>query len=262
MVVVVASDQHLGYAHSNVQAFSAFLDDLAGRSDVDAFVVLGDFVDMWRRDVSGLFFEFNEILEKILLLKARMKVYCVAGNHDFHMLKLTDPGYPLQPQRQLELPGDGVTYVFKHGWEFDPEQREPIMELLCYNMSDEAGTVRSDVWANLTKLDDVVKSFQDLVDKHHGQEQYIQHLMTPPNLRLSGAFSIVENNAISSVQQGQILVFGHTHRPFVNGSMNVANTGSWVSDETVTNTYVELEGTRVRVMSQGVGDITQQVLRT
>jgi len=261
MVIVVASDQHLGYTNSNAGAFSSFLDDLSRRSDVDTLVILGDFVDMWRRDVSGLFLEFNDILEKVLTLKKQMKVYCVAGNHDFHLLKLTEAGYPLTFLRELTLQGDGVTYVLKHGWEFDPDQREPIMELLCYNLSDESGNVRSDVWENLTKVGGVVKSLQDLVDKHLGQDKYIQHLMAPPNVRLSGTYSDVENKAISSVLPGQILVFGHTHHPFLSKSKNVANSGSWVSDETVTNTYVELEGTDVRIMSQGVGDITEQVTR-
>lgn len=35
------------------------------------------------------------------------------------------------------------------------------------------------------------------------------------------------------------LVFGHTHRPFVDGS--VANTGSWVSNAQVRNTYLKIE---------------------
>jgi UDP-2,3-diacylglucosamine pyrophosphatase LpxH len=262
MVIVVASDQHLGYANSNAATFSSFLDDLAGRSDVEAFVILGDWVDMWRRDVSGLFLQFNDILEKVLLLNKRIKVYCVAGNHDFHLLKLTDPGYPLTFTKDLTLQGNGVTYVLKHGWEFDLDQREPIMELLCYNFSDESGVVRSDVWDNLTRLGGDVDSFKELIDKHLGKDQYIQHLMSPPNARFSGDYSDVEGRAISSVQPGKILVFGHTHRPFVNKEMNVANSGSWVSDEVVTNTYVELDGTEVRIMRQGVGDITQQVMRT
>jgi UDP-2,3-diacylglucosamine pyrophosphatase LpxH len=252
----------LGYANSNADHFRDFLDELSKRSDVDTFVILGDFVDMWRRDVSGLFLEFNDILERVLELKQKMKVYCVAGNHDFHLLKLASDQYPLQFQRDLTLQGDGVTYVLKHGWEFDPEQREPIMELLCYNLSDDSGRVRSDVWDTLKRAGgDILDSVSDLVDLHQGGDHYIQHLMTPPGVRLSTSYSEVENRALSSAGPGQILIFGHTHRPFLSASKRVANSGSWVSDESLTDTYVEIEGAEIRIMRYGVGEITQQVLR-
>jgi UDP-2,3-diacylglucosamine pyrophosphatase LpxH len=261
--MVVASDQHLGYANSNSQDFESFLDELSQRSDVDTFVILGDFVDMWRRDVSGVFLENNQILEKVLALKQKMKVYCVAGNHDFHLLNLLDHNYSLQFQKELTLPGNGVTYVLKHGWEFDFEQRESIMELLCYNMSDDAGRTRSDVWDGVRNLGgEVMNSLQDLIDLHQGQDQYIQHLLTPPHVRLASTYSDVENRALASVAAGQLLIFGHTHRPFLNASKNVANSGSWVSDENVTNTYVEIDGTQIHIMRQGVGDITQQLSRS
>ncbi len=259
--IVVASDQHLGYANSNVDVFREFLDVLAQRDDVDTFVVLGDFVDMWRRDISGLFLEFNDILRKLLALQQKMKIVCVAGNHDFHLLNLTDSRYPLKFEKDTTIQGDGVEYVLKHGWEFDPEQHEPIMELLCHNLSDEQGRLRSDVWAELTRIGgsalDSVKDLLNLPDR----DERLQHLMSPPEVRLAGAFSAVENNAISSVGPDQILVFGHTHHPFVNAAKNVANSGSWVSDATTTNTYVELDGRQVRIMRQGTGDITSQVLR-
>lgn len=261
MTIVVASDQHLGYAHSNVGSFRAFLDGLAQRDDVDTLVVLGDFVDMWRRDVSGLFLEFNDVVEKVLELQRKMKVVCVAGNHDFHLLQLTDPGYPLKFTRDATIEGDGVEYVLKHGWEFDPEQKEPIMELLCHNLSDDQGRLRSDVWDELNKIGGgVLDSVRDLVNLPDRDDR-LQHLMAPPEVRLAGEYSVVEDSAISSVGPDQILVFGHTHHPFLSATKNVANSGSWISDETTTNTYVELDGRQVRIMQQGSGDITSQVQR-
>jgi len=263
LTIVVASDQHLGYANSNVDRFRDFLDLLSHRDDVDTLVILGDFVDMWRRDVSGLFLEFNDILERVLALEQKMKVRCVAGNHDFHLLKLVLPVYPLSFQRDLTLQGDGISYVFKHGWEFDHMQREEIMELLCFNLSDEAGNVRSGIWNSLSKLGGTaLEAVQDLVELHGGGDQYIRHLMTPPAARLSSSYSDIEGRALAYVQPGQILVFGHTHRPFLSASKNVANSGSWVSDEKVTNTYVELDGADVRIMQQGEGEITSEVLRS
>ena len=95
---------------------------------------------MWRRDISGLFLENHQILQSLLTLKQKKPVYYVAGNHDYHLLKLVDHRYPLEFEKDLTLPGNGVTYVFKHGYEFDSEQWPPLMELLCDNTSDEART--------------------------------------------------------------------------------------------------------------------------
>jgi UDP-2,3-diacylglucosamine pyrophosphatase LpxH len=74
MAIIVTSDQHLGYTNSNVDVFSEFLSYVSTRDDVTDFVLLGDFVDMWRRDVSGLFLEQHEIMEKVLGLKMKFIV--------------------------------------------------------------------------------------------------------------------------------------------------------------------------------------------
>ena len=82
----------------------------------------------------------------------------------------------------------------------------------------------------------------------------------------SGAtFGEVEKKAAQSVQKGQLLVFGHTHRPFVSPTQNLVNTGSWVNDEETYNTYVELDGKNMRLMRFNQGsassDITQKMTR-
>jgi predicted phosphodiesterase len=41
------------------------------------------------------------------------------------------------------------------------------------------------------------------------------------------------------------LIFGHTHRPFVDE--HVANTGSWVSDSQVQNTYLIVDEGKMRL---------------
>ncbi len=262
MVIVVASDQHLGYANSNVKEFESFLDGLAGRSDVTDLVILGDFVDMWRRDVSGLFLEYHSIVEKVLALQQKMRVRCVAGNHDYHLLKLQDHGYPLIFEPFATIQGENFTYVLRHGWEFDLAQQKPVMELLCDNMSDEGGKIRSDFWDALRSLGkDIWGSITDLSDFHGGRDKYIAHLLTPPKERLLPYIGDVEKRALASVGSGEILIFGHTHRPFVNSDKNVANSGSWVSDEDITNTYVELEGKEIHLMQYGKGEITDAVTR-
>ncbi len=86
MVILAVSDIHLGYSQSNVDEFDAFLQTTIDRTDVDILVILGDFIDMWRRDISGLFLENHQILQSLLTLQQKKTVYYVAGNHDYHLV--------------------------------------------------------------------------------------------------------------------------------------------------------------------------------
>src|SRR5215208_4583932 len=102
--IILASDQHLGYEHSNVTDFENFLDYISHkRSDVGSLVLLGDTIDMWRRDVSGLFMIFSDIVDKLLDLQNSKKIdiHIVAGNHDYHLLKLNGPEYKFRFHKQL-----------------------------------------------------------------------------------------------------------------------------------------------------------------
>jgi predicted phosphodiesterase len=211
--------------------------------------------------------EFNDILEEVLGLKSKMNVYCVAGNHDYHLLNLTSAGssfskeYPLQFLPSLDLPKDNPKYLFRHGWEFDPAQHPSIMEILCYNLSNEEGKIRSDIWDVLTKSikSDVVDKVKGILDGFEGKEKYLSSILSPPSERLKSNLGLVEHAACSSPREpGQILIFGHTHRPFVNTANDVVNAGSWVADAQITNTYVELDGNNVRLMQYGAGEITKR----
>jgi UDP-2,3-diacylglucosamine pyrophosphatase LpxH len=260
----------LGYTKSNSEEFSDFLDSISKRTDVTDFVLLGDFIDMWRRDASGLFLEFNEILQKVLELKTKMNVYCIAGNHDYHLLNLSNADnpfkkyYPLEFLPKLDLPKDNPQYLFRHGWEFDSAQQPPIMEILCYNFSDEAGKIRSDIWDVLTGTiaKDTIGKVKEIIEHFEGRDKYIEALMQPPKERLKSELSIVEHKACTEEKKpGQILVFGHTHRPFVNTDNNVVNAGSWVSDADITNTFVELEGNKIRLQQYDKGKVTEITTR-
>ena len=69
--VVVTSDHHLGYANADKAAFNAFLDNLTQEDDLTHMVLLGDVVDMWRRDASGVFLEGHDTIGKILALQSK-----------------------------------------------------------------------------------------------------------------------------------------------------------------------------------------------
>jgi UDP-2,3-diacylglucosamine pyrophosphatase LpxH len=242
--VLVASDQHLGYVNSEVDCFNAFLDFVSKRSDIGQLVILGDWVDMWRRDVSGLYLEFRVSIESLLAMSKSIKVIVVAGNHDYHELDLIGSTYGFQFLQNYSFVSGNTTYVFKHGWEFDYAQQPPVMELLCHNLSNTEGADLSDIYSHLTNLK---TDLEDLFEFHGGPQGYVKHLMTPPEQRLQPYLGDVEKRAFSSISPGQKLIFGHTHRPFVSSDGNVANSGSWVTDAAVHNTYVELDGQTMKL---------------
>jgi UDP-2,3-diacylglucosamine pyrophosphatase LpxH len=248
--VIIASDQHLGYQNSDKASFKQFLNQLQDDATVTDFVLLGDVVDMWRRDASGVYLENKDILESVTMLQQKMNIYYVAGNHDFHVLRLQDHGYPFTFLENLTIPDGNWTYIFKHGWEFDLEQQPPLMEALCRVMSDEAGNFESGTWATLTRDWSDLKYwlFSTILrfEKEKIREK-AEHLQINPEKRLQNTIGPIEKRACASVQPGQILVFGHTHRPFVNKRENVVNSGSWVTDALIHNTYVELEDGKPRL---------------
>jgi UDP-2,3-diacylglucosamine pyrophosphatase LpxH len=250
-------------------AFNQFLDQLQEDNELTDLVLLGDVVDMWRRDSSGVFLENKETVNRIFALGKRkdLSIHYVAGNHDFHVLKLQDFAYPFNFVKALRLEDRDCDYVYEfvHGYEFDSLQQEPIMESLCHVMSDGTGNFESDVWGALTA------SWSDLefilaVLLHNKKNKLrgdVQNLQTKPEERLKATVSEVEKRACQHakiLQPNGILVFGHTHKPFVNATETVVNTGSWVTDAAYAhNTYVELSGGKPRLFVFGGQEITQKI---
>jgi UDP-2,3-diacylglucosamine pyrophosphatase LpxH len=263
---IVVSDVHLGSENSDKSAFNAFLSSLRDEHEVTDLVLLGDIVDMWRRDASGVFLENMDTVEIIRDLQNKLKVHCVAGNHDYHLLRLKNRApyyhYPFEFKETLEL-GDGDrTYRFMHGYEFEYGNElnfmRPIMEILCHVMSDSEGVTEDELWVHLArKLSDLEYSVLTHPLKKESLAMKARSLKDRPEIRLKEKLEHVERRAYGEVlgKSGQLLIFGHTHHPFINQGENLVNTGSWVKDATPHNTYVELEGGRPRLFVFGGEEI-------
>ena len=272
--IIVTSDQHLGYEHSNVSDFKNFLNYISSRrSDVGTLILLGDFVDMWRRDASGLFLIFSDIIDKLIDLQNsnKINVYIIAGNHDYHLLKLQGHDYKFEFYKQLSNESSSIKvtgttkYSFKHGWEFDLAQNPLVMEAMCHNMSDGAGRARSSVYNALQiGWDQFDKILKGIINYHNGKNGYVENLMLPPEERLKPYIGDVERTAYAAVQKDEILVFGHTHRPFASTDGKLVNSGSWVDTADVHNTFVEIEPENASVKlfqfknEQTIKDITNK----
>ena len=116
MKIIVVSDVHLGSDKSNKAAFNAFLASLHDDDKLTDLVLMGDIVDMWRRDASGVFLENMDTVSILKDLKKRISVHWLAGNHDFHLLKLKNRaphyGHPFEFHKTLELVEGDHTYRF------------------------------------------------------------------------------------------------------------------------------------------------------
>ena len=134
--LIIVSDIHLGYKNADKDSFNRFLDSLQSDTETTDLVLLGDIVDMWRRDASGVFLENWDIVQKIISLKQKMRVHYVAGNHDYHVLNIKGHSYPFSFTRNLKFTDGDHTYRICHGYEFDPQQKTALMEALCHVMYD------------------------------------------------------------------------------------------------------------------------------
>jgi UDP-2,3-diacylglucosamine pyrophosphatase LpxH len=259
MVIVATSDQHLGSDTSNKPSFEKFLDQIRADSTVTDFVLLGDVVDMWRRDASGVFLENRTTFDLIASLTENVKVHYVYGNHDYHLRYLQDHSYPFKFKDRLTLSEDGRNYRFVHGYQFDSLQLDKVSDVLCRVMSDDLGDIESVVWAMLTRdLSDLEYFSYPISEKREILEK-VEEILQKPEKRFAITSGAIMKEACSKVEPGEILVFGHTHVPFINKSETVVNTGSWVKEAPIHNTYVRLEAEGPRLFKFGKGEITKRV---
>jgi UDP-2,3-diacylglucosamine pyrophosphatase LpxH len=266
---VVVSDVHLGSDKCEKQSFNTFLKSLHDDRDLTDLVLLGDIVDMWRRDASGAFLENMDTVEILKQLKDRINVHWLAGNHDYHLLKLKNRAphydYPFEFHETLELIDGDHTYHFVHGYEFEYGNElkfiRPVLEILCHVMSDYEGVPEDEMWVSITKMlgDLHYSAFSQVLQ---GQDLVIKHmsLHDSPVDRLKGKLDKVEKRAYDHIggRSDHIVIFGHTHQPFISEGEDLVNTGSWVNDSNPHNTYVVLEGGRPRLFVFQGDEITER----
>ena len=260
MTTIVVSDVHLGYKNCNKKDFNDFLDVLSKRDDVNQIAICGDFLDMWRRDPAGVVLENVDIFDKLQnLQKSGTTIYYVAGNHDYHVLKLKNFGYQFTFYEEFPLTIDDIKYKFLHGYEFDRGQDKIYFDALCYS-TDELGDMANNAWEIHNRGKSWWKRISGFFKKGKDMGN-LKILLTPPEERLKDVTVIdeVEKNACSSVKEGEVLIFGHTHKPFINTKENVANAGSWVKDHTPSNTYLEIKDGKISLKVFGGEDITERL---
>lgn len=241
-MIIVVSDVHLGYEKSNKNHFLRFLEECNSKN-IEHFVLLGDILDLWRRNNAKIVTENAEILTKIANLNAKNKYY-VAGNHDYYLLKLNkryEGNYPFVISKSLRLNDGKSKFYFMHGYELEVlanleplkiESYEEFSENLCF-AEDRTGWVLSKVWDTFEKIS-AVKDAIVMMQKNPQERTDIDKIY---NFAISEAAYILLGK-----KPDEKFVFGHTHRPFITKNGNVVNTGSWVAElaPEFQNSYVEI----------------------
>jgi len=250
-LILAASDVHLGYQNSNRQDFLSFLEEVCKQlGQDDHLVLLGDILDFWRRNNVTVAIENELVFNTLASLDA--KIHYVIGNHDYSLINLELPNNQfLDVRKTLKLEESGHSYNFIHGYQlealavFEPltiEEYESLCISLCQRTGDFVGDILSILWETIHL------SFKK-GDKRH---KTISSIVDVPESRRD--MHKVEQLARSSVRnlflglsKNERLIFGHTHRPFIED--DVANTGSWVSDSQVQNTYLKIENGKMELIT-------------
>jgi UDP-2,3-diacylglucosamine pyrophosphatase LpxH len=254
-MIIVVSDIHLGYAKSNSESFSRFLDQCRS-VDLERFVILGDLLDFWRCNNAQAVVDNQHVLEQIGRLNART-IHYIPGNHDFYIHKLAaiyGDRYPFVVSKWLTLDDGGIRINFRHGYELEVlanlepmtiETYEWLSERMCFT-ERVTGGILSELW--------------DLIEERHQITARIEHIKKPPHER--NELDKVRELALSKgvyvllgMKPGEKLVYGHTHRPFIDEENTVANTGSWVDEgppDRLRNTYLMIENGKMELRQFGV----------
>src|SRR5512139_2634188 len=111
-MIVVVSDVHLAERADDPQVKmddAKFLDFLGGiatnqLSNGGELVLLGDIIDLWRRDFVKAMMESEPVISKLIEIKNKVNIHYLAGNHDFHILRMANilgEKFPFPVTREL-----------------------------------------------------------------------------------------------------------------------------------------------------------------
>jgi len=206
--------------------------------------LLGDIFDFWRRNNAEIFMDCSEVLSTLFEMQTS-NIHYLAGNHDHYILELRErygDSYPFQVSKYLRLEDNGEKFYFMHGYEFEVllnleplsiEAYEKFSQKMCFS-ENIVGGIAGRLWDFLQKstrsIDRVIDEMKK-TPKERGKRKGIREFAESV-----GSYPLIGMNPCEN------LIFGHTHRPFISDDKTVANTGSWVDEESkeLQNSYVEI----------------------
>ena len=283
MIIVVSdthlSYNVAGEEKSNSDDFHTFLqsDLCQGLGKDDHLVLLGDIFEFWRRGNVSAVLDSKKILNELNHISDnnQVSIHYVVGNHDYSILGLHEKTtkYPFEVTRDWRYRSkNGTNYYFVHGYQLDVYANyEPFMTLedyenwcqsLCERSDDVVGGVMStlysipkfftNIWKkfeekekskklekeNVKLLKEIEKKMDEITKSPSGKERKpkmgkLRTLAVSPHAR----------SIFLGMKSDEFLIFGHTHKPFLDKDNRVANTGSWLGKKKNSNTFIKIDDT-------------------
>lgn len=229
---IIVSDLHLGYEKCNSKAFSDFLSEFISRvtSKEYSLFILGDFWDLWRKHDIIYSTESDEILSLVNQFK---DVYYLPGNHDYITLDAAH-NYPdfncYNISKYFRIKSGEKNFYLVHGHELEVISKLISMKLSEYEKISDQLCRMNDTEGNIASY--LHETFHRVFTR--GQPQITDFLQTAEQRKGMDAIDkFAKSKArypLLGMQLDEILIFGHTHRPYIDFENNVINTGGWLAD--------------------------------
>ena len=170
-MIIVVSDLHLGDELSNKAGFVNFTEEYLkpNQDEITEVVLLGDILDLWRREDTEDFLENMDILNRICSLG--FKITYLVGNHDFLILDLNKKDTNidfleelaqnlsiLNIGRSYQISSGDINYRFVHGHQMSYWYALPFYETFCRAMC-QIPVLQSDkvnVWTFMARKNDAL----------------------------------------------------------------------------------------------------------
>ncbi|MHA1615236.1 MAG: metallophosphoesterase [Candidatus Thorarchaeota archaeon] len=165
-MIIAVSDIHLGDPNSNRVGFIHFIEEFLKpkREEITQLILLGDVLDLWRRDPTTVILENLGVFNNLCSLG--FHVYYVVGNHDFIMIDIAQgqtggdvpAGLACNPTnmtvcQEHQLVNGGNSFRFIHGHQINYWYALPFYEMFSRAMCNVNNQVSelADVWRMLQR---------------------------------------------------------------------------------------------------------------
>ena len=248
---IFISDLHLGDG-SRTDDFhrdKEFLEFLEfAEAEAQELIIVGDLLELWQADLDRVLFKHSELIKRLLLLRNKIKLTYVVGNHDYIPFeRFTDLAVGIC----LEYRDEGGI-VAEHGHRYDIFNRykNPLQSIR---------------WPSGKRLNLFVASLEKFL--HPGVDKWtkkalenfqflrqamsIRNKITPATkayLKRGGHFGEFEKAVKNHLNKGaKIVIFGHTHRAqlYVIENGIYANCGAWIDG--ITPTYIAYDRNKIEL---------------
>ncbi|WMW21181.1 UDP-2,3-diacylglucosamine diphosphatase [Methanolobus mangrovi] len=266
MSTIAVSDVHLGMKEAKVDKFVEFL-EFVKSNKIEHLVLLGDIIDIWRRDFTKTVLECSKSLKTLNEMLDKTKVHYIVGNHDFYLLRLSEllgENFPFEVKKTAVIKSKNQEFFFFHGYQLEVlcnpyyksmKTYETFSEHMCL-AGDDAGNAADKLWKSIqshSSLWDSLKRFPE------NPQDALRSMIQPPEDRIKNfnKHNVIEpieelagaetRHFLLSIRPDQYLIYGHTHHAYVEDKNKVANTGSWGFGEDKKLEYIEITDDKVEL---------------